>query len=383
MTISTILPEFLEKVSESIVAKNFLGIKLSKSTDQELLQIEFTQFAGEERISAIFTHRSQSITKHLSPSELQDELRRQIGNTFLSATLFTEVADYSLDHNRRREASLVKRRATKKREHAEHNRKKDYLVPESADFLQLLGISGPKGIRAAMSHKFRQLNKFVEIFDAQLKNSPLKASDQISVCDLGAGKSYLTFAVEYHLKTNLKKSVSITAIERRAELCKEGRVIADRLGSSIEFIDEEISNYQQGADVFVALHACDTATDDAIIAAVNAKAKVILLAPCCQKWLRGHPELTPKDAAFMQDGIIKERYLSMLTDLIRAAALEKLGFQSKVFEFIGSEDTDKNLMISGVFKGAQSSTRCDKLNGYVDYREYYLFKKLKEAGYEL
>jgi hypothetical protein len=235
-----------------------------------------------------------------------------------------------------------------------------------------------------MAHKFRQINKFVEIFDSTLKAAGLGNQKRIRVCDLGAGKSYLTFAIDFHLRETLKLEAEVIAIERREDLVNECKRVAKEVGSSITFKAGNISEAAETYDIFVALHACDTATDDAIVAAAKSQAKAILLAPCCQKWLRSNQHIVKDCSTFLRDGIIAERHLAMLTDLIRAAALEKLGYAAKVFEFIGSEDTDKNIMISGTLTGrAGTSTRGEELGKFVDIKGYYLFEALCGAGYDI
>lgn len=378
------LEAFLNSVRETILAGDFLGLKLSKpSRTSQILSVDFAQYSGESRISGVYSYQTQSVTKHYEIEALLGRLNELVGTELFAATLFGVSEDIGLDHNRRGEPTLIKRRPSRVRSEIRHNRTRDYLIPESAPFLRALKLSSSDGIRPAMAHKFRQINKFVEIFDATLKDANLLNRAGLRVCDLGAGKSYLTFAVEYHLRHNLGIDCDILAIERRADLVEECSNAAKSLGSRVAFRAGDISSNTEPFDVFVALHACDTATDDAIVAAIKSEAKAIFLAPCCQKWLRNHRELVTASEAFLRDGIVTERYLSMLTDLIRAAALERLGFAAKIFEFIGSEDTDKNIMISGVASSAKKSTRCGELKAFVDYSKYYLFDRLKSLGYEV
>ena len=375
--------DFLSLVQSAIASDEFIAIKLSKPTDPSLISASISQYEGESRISCVYTSRTQTITKHYSTAELLNILARDVGDAYMSATLFSSTSDFGLDYNRRGAPSLQKRKPTKIKERIKHNRDKSYLIPEDAPFLKALDIAGPQGIRSAMSHKFRQINKFVELFSASLAKMAHFQDRPLKVCDLGAGKSYLTFAIEYHLTINLKIPVEIIAIEHRAELVDKCTAVAQQIGSSIKFIAGEIADLPINPDILVALHACDTATDDAIVAGVKSGASLLLLAPCCQRWLRNNHELLRANQAFLRDGIIAERHLAMLTDLVRAAILENLGYECRLFEFIGSEDTDKNIMLSAVRTGkVGKAERLKEIEGVVDYKRYYLAHKLAEIGHE-
>jgi hypothetical protein len=172
----------------------------------------------------------------------------------------------------------------------------------------------------------------------------------INIVDMGSGKGYLTFALFDYLKNNVLADPVVTGIEIRKDLVDKCNEISKQCSfEKLSFvnnyiIDSNISNI----DVLIALHACDTATDDAIIKAIETKAKLLVVAPCCHKQIRKEMNVVNVLSNITKYGILKERQAELITDTIRALVLELYGYKTKVFEFISSEHTPKNIMISGI-----------------------------------
>lgn len=234
---------------------------------------------------------------------------------------------------------------------ASHNRVRNYLIPEGVPcpFLIRTGIMSRDGsVRASHSRKFRQINRFLEfihdIADALPSNRPLR------IVDFGCGKSYLTFATQYLFSTILKRDCHIVGLDRRTDVIDTCRKIVTSLSlQNLEFHVGDIAGFlsHDQVDLMISLHACNTATDDAIAQAIQWGSSAILAVPCCQHELN---ELLPETALspITAYGITKDRFAAIATDTMRASLLTACGYQTQVMEFIEMEHTPKNLLIRAV-----------------------------------
>jgi SAM-dependent methyltransferase len=201
----------------------------------------------------------------------------------------------------------------------------------------------------AMSRKWKQINKFVEVFAAALKRSALAESPAVRVADFGSGKGYLTFAVHEWLRAQGKQA-HVTGVELRqdmVQLCNEAAQRHQLEG--LQFDLGDVRSYQPGRlDVMIALHACDVATDHAIHLGMRAGAAIIMCSPCCHKQLRPQMQAPAALRPLLQHGIHMGQEAEMVTDTLRAMLLEAMGYETQVFEFIALEHTSKNKMILAV-----------------------------------
>jgi len=232
-----------------------------------------------------------------------------------------------------------------------HDRAKQHLLPDGQPcaFLEAIGVMTSEGrVKASRQAKFRQVNRFLELVDDCVESLPDEGG--LKVVDFGCGKSYLTFALHHLLKERHGREVRIVGIEREADVVADCRGVAERLGlDEIEFHQAEISEFvhDDRVDLAVSLHACDTATDDALARAVGWQAGVILAVPCCQHEFAGG--LAIEDLASVhRHGILHERLAALVTDALRAEALEVCGYRSGVVEFIDMEHTAKNVLLRAV-----------------------------------
>ncbi len=231
---------------------------------------------------------------------------------------------------------------------ADHDRPRSYLIPDGVPcpFLIHLGVMTSEGqVRAKYYHKFRQINRYVEFIHDVVRKLP---EDQtIQVVDFGCGKSYLTFATHYLLTKVCGRDCYVVGLDRRSDVVESCRSAADAIGlKNIEFHIAEISSFEPVGPVHLAisLHACDTATDDAILQAIRWNSDVILAVPCCQHELANLLKKTAMPV-MLEHGILKDRFAALATDGMRAAALSSLGYETQVVEFIDMEHTAKNLLI--------------------------------------
>ncbi len=248
---------------------------------------------------------------------------------------------------------LAHRQRIKKpiRESQGHNRQKNYLLPAGSPIAPLvdMGIFTPEGkVIDAMQHKYRQINRFLEMVEDCL---PFLPKDRpLSIIDFGCGKSYLTFVLYYYFTYVKQLSVNITGLDLKKEVIEKCNRTAQKYGyDRLTFLHEDIKDHTSAAqvDMVISLHACDTATDYALMYAVSHQAKAILAVPCCQHELNGQmqggnlPLLT-------RYGLVKERNAALMTDAIRANLLTACGYKSQVLEFIDMEHTPKNILLRGL-----------------------------------
>jgi SAM-dependent methyltransferase len=351
------LQQFIESLKLSLDRGHFVKLTLAKyrgaETDLKNVYVRRVRIKLGDSLSFLYRYKTKDVVKNQALSEGVAHIRGLLGTEFLSGHLFTSHEDFQLEFKRNGESRLVARPPTfKEAVPAEHDRRKRRLI-ETADnvYLNALGVTDERGgVRPAMGDKFRQINRFIEIVAGLYSASPLAGRDEISVVDMGAGKGYLTFAVYDYFNSRLGVRASVTGVEARAELvelCNDisRRAEFDRLRFQTGFIED----YELPAtDILVALHACDTATDDAIFKGVKADASIIITAPCCHKELR--PQIKPPSElrGVLRHGLLLEREAEAVTDSMRALLLERAGYRVKVFEFVSTEHTRKNTMIAAV-----------------------------------
>jgi SAM-dependent methyltransferase len=246
-----------------------------------------------------------------------------------------------------------------------HDRIKPNRLPDDADalpFLRAVGIASPDGqIRADRRSKYRQITSFIELADAGEAFTPAAGRDSLRVLDAGCGSAYLTFALYDHLTRVKGITAEVTGIDWNAQLMAQNQQRADSLGADwaghLRFETANIIDYRMTPppDVVIALHACDTATDDALAQGIGWDCQAIVVAPCCQQNLQEklNKAVTPREfLPVMRHGILRWEQGNLLTDAFRALLLRVMGYRTDVVEFVGASHTPKNVMIRAI-KGAQ------------------------------
>jgi len=381
---------FAKELKRSLDEDTFVKIQFGKyrGDDKDFQKIIVTKLILKEgeHLSFNFKYNSKDVVKNFEIEKgisLADEIT---GKDFLSATLFTTENDFTIDHSKKRVASFHKKKPSLKNPAVSvHNREKARNIDPEAKYFYLLGITTEEGkVKSGMYDKFKQVDKFIETMDSLFRASALSEKDEITITDMGSGKSYLTFALYDHFKNTLNKKVNVRGIEQRQELTDLSNGIAKKCGfnenNGLEFLTGSIEEADlNNTNIAVALHACDTATDDAIKKAVRAKAEIIVLAPCCQKYVRKKIVVPERLKGIFGYGIHEERLAVMLTDGLRAMTLENLGYDVKVFEFISSEHTARNTMITSVkneLKDIGNSKDIESVKKEFGIYDFYLDKIL-------
>ena len=343
------IEEFVSAVKAAFAGNTLIRLRLAgyHGSEPELKNIDVKKIVakGGEKFSFTFHYKTRDIIKNQIQPEALDNLRTALRDEFRSAQLATTAFDLSFERNgdkvRLKRTEAVGREAPS----TEHDRTKNRpLAAADKPYLHALRITGKDGqVRSDAQDKFRQINKMVEIFAPLIQAI---GSDRPRIVDMGAGKGYLDFA----LYDFLQGKAEITGVEMRPKLVEDGNATAAASGfDSLSFVPGTIIDYDAtGADAIIALHACDTATDDAIFKGIAAGASLIAVAPCCHKQVRREMEAgTPAEQlqVMLRHGIFLERQAEMVTDTLRALLLELSGYRTKVFEFVSDAHTPKNNLI--------------------------------------
>lgn len=348
-------PVFFEHLNNSLVNKEFIKITVSdkrnKETDLKNVSAKIVSLKTGLKLSFVYRYPTKDITKNFEFEESVQLLKEMLENEFLRADLFTVKNDYHLVINKKNNTSAINTKPPSNSEAPELAHDKIKFRPINTlnnNYLFELGITTADGkVKNDKNDKYRQINKYIEIMDGIIKSAGLP--QDLSVSDMGSGKGYLTFALYDYLLNTLKLKPVVTGVEFREELVEKCNSIAKNSGfDKLRFIKGSIETTEfPPSDILIALHACDTATDEAIFRGIKANAKIIICAPCCHKQIR--KQIKPENIlnTVTIHGILEERVSEIVTDTIRSLILEAYGYKTKVFEFISTEHTPKNLLIVG------------------------------------
>jgi hypothetical protein len=351
--------QFMEAAAGSLEAGTFVKLTMTRYSGDlaglNSLSIRLIEIKGETKLSFGYRYETKDLVKNFAIAPGLEEVRSNTLGTFKSLRLFTTTKDWELTYNKRMQPRLVSLKAafgeTAGGPQGNDRTKKRYIEAANNIYLEALGIANPQGtILKGRESKFKQINKFVEILDSLYKTSSLPDQDEVSAIDMGSGKGYLTFAT-YDFLTNLVgKNAIVTGIETRPELVSQCNRIAEKAGfGGLRFEAGAIGDaIDRPVDITIALHACDTATDDAIYKGIKAQSAMIILSPCCHKQIRREMDQSREIRRSLQHGILIERQAEIVTDRLRSLFLELSGYDTKVFEFIDLEHTSKNLMITAI-----------------------------------
>ena len=347
---------FLAAVAEAIEKESFIKLALGKfrgEREPSKAVATLVLLKGRPHLKLVTSFARKDDTKTFTPAEGVERFGALLGAAYQSATLFSTSRDMTLTYSRKREAHLSAGKPTLTLSASRtHDRAKTHLVAPERPYLKVLQVTDAEGrVKPTMQGKHRQICRFIEIADALLKESGIAHNTTLSVVDIGSGKGYLTFALYDHLTTTLGRDCRMMGIELRSDLVDFCNGVARELGfSGLSFVAVEAHKADAASvDVVIALHACDTATDDAMAFGVGANASLILSAPCCQHELA--PQL--KDVADGLKGLIKypllkQRQADLITDAARALLLEASGYKVKIIEFVSTEHTPKNILIAAL-----------------------------------
>lgn len=342
--------------SEHFVRAVLSGRRRNMQTEYERVDIKPVLIKEELKWQIISSDGKKDITKNV---ETDFNFTQLFSSGYANLVVDTQTESYQVRISKKDEA-LISVSKVKLIRDLSHNRQKQRMLLESNQVFKALDMSDLLGrIKPSKMDKYKQVDEFLRLISQTLDSQDLK-QDQLCVVDLGCGHAYLTFAVGEFLKDKYQK-VSILGVDERDESKKHNEKVAQKLKVEAKFIAAKISDTpNQVVDIAIALHACDTATDDAIYWAVKNNAKVIMAAPCCMHELQTQVKEAPEPWGLLtKNGLVKERLVDLMTDSLRAQILKLLGYRVDIVEFIGGEHTARNILIRAV-KTNQSSSDIDK-----------------------
>ena len=371
------MQKFINKLQSSLNDSSFVKLTLSKpkansqqpTADLRNVYVKPIILKNEKMFSFTYRYERRDETKNYDAEQTLEIINQLVSNVFLNASLFTLTEDITLLISKKGKATVMTKAVKEQREqNVQHDKVKNRLINTDNPWWFKLGLTTREGkVTADMQHKFKQICKYVEIVDGVMKN--VKFDGKIHIADMGAGKGYLTFALYEYLTQRCKYDIEMEGVEIRPDLVvKINEIIKESNLKDFRFVESSIESFgcqqstdngQQPAtnsqqptansqlDVLIALHACNTATDDAIIKGIESGAKLIICAPCCHKQIRQEMEKSKVVDPITRYGIFLERQAVMITDAIRALIMEYYGYKTQVMEFIEMEHTPKNILLVG------------------------------------
>ncbi len=381
---------FIDRLTNSIENKDLVKLVISKkrqnSSDLKKISASIVTLNSGTKLKFVYTHDTKDITKNYDFAEGINKIKHSITNEFFNVDLFTKTENISLISSKKGKIRLITKEPTFFTiESLNHDKiKKRYIKAEGNIYLKELGITKPNGeVFHKKIDKFKQINRYVELLAPKLEE--LNFKDEIHIVDMGSGKGYLTFALYDYLKNELSKDIYMTGVEYREGLVNTCNEISKKANfNNLRFVQGTIEKTNiDRINVLIALHACDTATDEAIYRGIKADASLIVCAPCCHKQVRMDMSIENELNQIVKHGILKERQAEIITDTLRAMIMEMHGYRTNIFEFISTEHTPKNLMIVGKKSTISDSERkeyqeqIESIKKLFGLKEHYLEKLLK------
>lgn len=366
------LETWLDHFAASTADGSFVRVVLSNPANPadgpERVLGRLVQLKSAPHLSLTLRHPKRDVTRNLPLADARAWLGEQLGAHFRSALLGTTRRDWQLSIRSGNATLVAHTSAAKAAPDRAHDRKRPEILDATAqDWLLGLGVTDTDGKpRPAMADKHRQIQRYLEIFShlaadcgwvkpvvtQQKRVAPPAAAPAgtLALADMGCGKGYLTFGAWHWLNRQSGIPARVYGVESRPDLVKAGNDLARSIrADTLEFLPGTIAQANlPKLDALVALHACNTATDDALRRGIELGAQLIIVSPCCHQEVRpqlGKPEPL---AAVLRHGIMAERMAEWVTDGLRALFLEWAGYRTKVIEFVPTEHTPKNLLLAAV-----------------------------------
>ncbi|WP_347453080.1 SAM-dependent methyltransferase [Acinetobacter thermotolerans] len=346
--------QFLETFQQAIESDQFDRLILSQYKGElenlEKMTLRVISLNDQKVLSCLYRYKTQDVTKNYSLSEAIDKVNELLA-CCKQANLITTSEELQLKKNKKK-VMLTRSKSKpvlKDKTEQGHDRVKQRYVDQDALFLKLLGITDQQSqIIPSMARKWKQINKFVEIFSNALSQIK-EPKEGLRVVDFGSGKGYLTCALYDYMQKH-GQTPWVTGVELNPKMVEFCQNVANQSEfNQLDFFQGDVRTYEpERLDVMIALHACDVATDFAIHTGIRLNAQIIMCAPCCHKELRPQLKAPTVLSPMLQFGIHAGQQAEMLTDTIRALLLKSYGYETKIFEFVALEHTSKNKMILAV-----------------------------------
>lgn len=380
VSLEGILSEILPWLTSSEFVKLSLGSYDGAEPELKNVYIKPVLIKREEKLSFTYRYQRRDIVKNFDVYAASSLLKAWFDQKdFHAVSLFTQQQQVVFQRNKK--GKWFRREEQQKQpllRIVSHDKQKERsLVDTNQPYLKALRLTDENGnVYKNAQDKWKQINHFITLLRTELEALP--QNERITAVDMGAGKGYLTFALYDYLSNVLKRETDIIGIEWREDLVGICNTIAKEAAfDGLRFQQGAIADFvweERPLHLLMALHACDTATDDAIKKGIVHQAKLIVVAPCCHKQIRRELEKAPvdNDLDFMtQHGIFLERHAEMLTDGIRVLILEYFGYKVKVVEFISDAHTPKNVLLIASYKGMDQKKQKGILKKIKAIKSYF------------
>jgi SAM-dependent methyltransferase len=337
----------------------FAGATRGVASEWARVVIRPIELRDEKHFQFAYQGAKKAVTKNYRDAELEEPLAELIRHGFAGIHITTGEEEIDVRTSRKGRVhvgrSVIKAEPTDDTANS-HNRVKNVPLPEGqADhLLEVMGIATRDGhIRANMRAKYTQINEFLKQLQHAFSDTELtKLNRVVQILDCGCGSSYLTLAAHHYLNNVLHIPAQILGVDVNDEVIRKSMDRAEQIAATgLLFECRKIGTADVVADIVIALHACDTATDDAIAQAVRSEAKLLLSVPCCHHNLNRAIEANAGGGVLrpvLRHGILLQRTADMVTDAFRALALRIMGYRTDIVEFVATEHTPRNLMIRAV-----------------------------------
>ena len=369
------MKNIMNEFEEAIKNKTFIHAILSNRRTKDKnsynkIDVKPVLIQNELNFQLTYAYSKKVFHENLNQGEFLVKLEELLED-FRQIMIYRVDKDLQVLISKKGKVKIIEHKASREMVDLEHDRRKEYILNEGEDidFLKRLGVMNKNGKVLAKSYdKFRQINRFLELIEDGLDK--LDQSKTINIVDFGCGKSYLTFALYYYLVDIKGLNINIVGLDLKEDVINFCNQVAEDLDyKNLNFKHGDIVNYEgtKDIDMVVTLHACDIATDAALVKAVSWDAKLIYSVPCCQHEFYDKLEnqtLKP----MLKHGIIRENLASLVTDSLRGNVLEILGYNVQLVEFIDMEHTPKNILIRAY--------KDDKVDRGAARAEYLDFKKI-------
>ncbi len=368
--LSDAVKQLLTRLEDPLFVRAVLsGQRRNMQPDYERVDIKPVLIKDELKLQIVSSDGKKDITKNV---EMDFNFEPLFLSGYANLQVDTTTESYSVRVSKKDQAIAGISKVKLTRE-LSHDRQKQRMLPESNQIFKALEMSDMLGrIKPTKMDKYKQVDEFLRLM-SQLIDGQISDQKDISIVDLGCGHAYLTFAVQEFLKDKYQ-NVSILGVDERLDSKEHNEKVATKLKVKANFVAAKIADIpNQQVDIAIALHACDTATDDAISWAVKNNSKIIMAAPCCMHQLQTQVKQSPEPWGLLTKyGLVKERLVDLMTDSLRAQILKLLGYKVDIVEFIGGEHTARNLLIRAV-KSDSSVSDIDRQR-YIQMLEQWQVK---------
>lgn len=354
------LNNVIEEIFEEDIIRLVISNKSSKEEKYNKIDIQKKEEQGKVYYQAEKFTDKQVFHENIQLDDIKTRVNEFVDGRYKQFTAWSHSKTFDVKISKKGKVHLSgKKGDNSKMSNASHNKEKNYILKEGMyiePFIDL-GIFTKEGkIVNSRYDKYKQINRFIEIIDDEVKNLDVK---ELNIIDFGCGKSYLTFVLYYYLVHIRKIKANITGLDLKADVIKKCNDIAKRYNyDNLHFELGDINGYKytDKVDMVITLHACDTATDYALYNAVKWNAPMIFSVPCCQHELNGQMK-SDKLSILTRYGIIQERVAALMTDSVRANLLEAAGYRTQLLEFIDISHSPKNILIRAVKSNVGKDTR--------------------------